>query len=413
MTLVLISTDIAKNGIGFGAPIDDSDIYLASGTTILSQNSDGLVSADNFCDFWVDGTAAGFLRGLVLGSDIASELNTLHVGATGVLLGQVGLLAYGSSVVTNHGRIEGSQTGAELRSGSQDLDLTNQGAISGRITGLDIYSAPGGVVTVTNYGVIEGGQRAYFGADGTDTIINRGTLDGNVALGGGSDRFDNRGGEVVEGGIYGGTGNDTFQPGADAEAIFGDQDFDVIDFRSGGAVQVNLASGTGTGRAAGDSYAGIEGIRGSFTGADVLSGDGAGNSLWGHGGADQLFGAAGADALEGGLGADRLSGGTGSDGFIYRAANQGGDVLLDWDALDTIVIDRSGFGLGGSAGVIPAALFHQGATNAAASADDRFILRLGDKTLWFDPDGTGSAAAVKLADLPNNATLISADIVLI
>ncbi|MGL4965276.1 MAG: beta strand repeat-containing protein [Inquilinus sp.] len=90
--------------------------------------------------------------------------------------------------------------------------------------------------------------------------------------------------------LIGGTGNDT--------AYYDN---------SGGAVQVSLTTGTGTGGdAEGDTLTGIENLVGSNSG-DTLTGDGGSNRLDGGAGNDVLAGEAGADTLIGGTGFDTAS----------------------------------------------------------------------------------------------------------
>ncbi|QLQ19085.1 MAG: hypothetical protein HZT43_10980 [Exiguobacterium profundum] len=52
------------------------------------------------------------------------------------------------------------------------------------------------------------------------------------------------------------------------------------------------------------------------------------------------------------------------------------------------------------------------ADNFAQDANDRFIFRTTDRTLWFDADGTGSGASFLVASLQNVATMTAADIVI-
>ena len=50
--------------------------------------------------------------------------------------------------------------------------------------------------------------------------------------------------------------------------------------------------------------------------------------------------------------------------------------------------------MSGLSGAIAAGNLVTRADNVAQQADDFFILRTGDKTLWFDQDGSGAGAAV-------------------
>ena len=81
---------------------------------------------------------------------------------------------------------------------------------------------------------------------------------------------------------------------------------------------------------------------------------------------------------------------------------------------DAFMVSASNFGGGLVAGQpLAAAQFQTRADNLAQDADDRFIFRTTDATLWFDRDGSGAAGAVLLADLQADATVTSADFVLV
>ncbi len=61
------------------------------------------------------------------------------------------------------------------------------------------------------------------------------------------------------------------------------------------------------------------------------------------------------------------------------------------------------------AGTLAAAAFQSSADNIAQDADDRFIFRTTDQTVWFDVDGNGTGAAVLIADLQAGAVVTAAD----
>ncbi|MBD9375249.1 right-handed parallel beta-helix repeat-containing protein [Rhizobium sp. ARZ01] len=97
-----------------------------------------------------------------------------------------------------------------------------------------------------------------------------------------------------------------------------------------------------------DSYKMIDGngrantINGT-SGAELIDGKGGNDKLFGHGGNDLLEGGNGADQLSGGAGNDFLDGGQGADVFVYREANWGTDVILDWeDGSDKIDLRQTG-----------------------------------------------------------------------
>jgi Ca2+-binding RTX toxin-like protein len=163
-----------------------------------------------------------------------------------------------------------------------------------------------------------------FGFGGNDTIKGK---KGNDKIDGGD------GNDVIDGGkgndkIKGGAGNDTLIGGLGADKLNGGAgDHDVADFgSSAAAVGVDLAAGTGSGGADGDTFTGIEDIVGSSF-QDILTGNDGVNKisggieadvLSGGGGADVLDGGADGDSIKGGGGADTMTGASGSDNFGYN-----------------------------------------------------------------------------------------------
>jgi len=121
--------------------------------------------------------------------------------------------------------------------------------------------------------------------------------------------------------LYGLDGNDTLRGGAGADALYGGNGEDLASYdNSTAAVNVNLATGTGSGgHAAGDLLFEIEHLLGSNY-HDTLTGDAGDNSL---------DGGAGNDVLAGGAGNDSLIGGSGIDTADYSASGAGGTIDLD------------------------------------------------------------------------------------
>ncbi|NJM30937.1 MAG: calcium-binding protein [Rhizobiales bacterium] len=170
---------------------------------------------------------------------------------------------------------------------------------------------------------------------------------------------------------------------------------------------------TGTGDAKGDTFVGIERLRGTNF-DDCLKGDAASNILFGQSGRDILDGGSGADRIIGGTSIDTLTGGAGADRFEFMALNEVGDLILDFSAADDLfVITGSAFGGGLTAGTLSANQFQSSANTAAANAAVRFIFNTSNKTLWFDSDGSAAAGAVMLAELQATAIVTHADILIV
>lgn len=149
-------------------------------------------------------------------------------------------------------------------------------------------------------------------------------------------------------------------------------------------------------------------------GRDGLTGDDGNDSLIGGVGDDGLVGGANDDFLEGDAGFDTLTCGSGKDTFFFINPNADSDTIKDFvSADDSIAVAGSIFG-GGLTGSpdgtpISADQFHLG--SAAADNTDRFIYDTTSGNLFFDVDGTGSTAQVKLRQLTGIPTLDAADIV--
>lgn len=148
-------------------------------------------------------------------------------------------------------------------------------------------------------------------------------------------------------------------------------------------------------------------------GIDDFYGNGIANGVFGGAGNDILRGMGGNDVLRGGTGADRLSGGSGFDAFVYRALDEKGDIVTDFSApYDSFWFQGSAFG-GLQLGTLAASQFRSQGTNLAGDADDRFLFRTTDTTLWYDADGAGAIASVMIADLQAGATMTNVDIIII
>jgi Ca2+-binding RTX toxin-like protein len=173
--------------------------------------------------------------------------------------------------------------------------------------------------------------------------------------------------------LWGNSGDDTLEGGPGADILNGQAGQDWASYAaSASGVTVRLWSGEGFGGdAEGDTFSGIEALRGSDH-ADTLVGDANDNVLSGGPGADALWGNAGDDTLDGGAGADLLQGQAGQDWASYAQSDSGvtvrlwagdgtgghaqGDTLVGIEHVegsgfaDTLVGDAGGNTLSGSAG---------------------------------------------------------------
>jgi predicted extracellular nuclease len=143
------------------------------------------------------------------------------------------------------------------------------------------------------------------------------------------------------------------------------------------------------------------------SGNDTLSGGAGNDTLFGGNGNDTIFGGAGNDIITGGAGVDRLFGGAGNDRFVFNNSTDGidriGDFVVGEDRIDIVSAGFGGAGVVGNVGVLDAGKLFIG--SAASSTSDRFIYDQTSGSLFFDADGAGGGAQVRLAQFVGNPNL--------
>lgn len=198
-------------------------------------------------------------------------------------------------------------------------------------------------------------QVGVFAGGGDDVLVGKGSVD-VLAGGAGSDLIKGTGGSDVLYGyapekIFGfdvpgvgsddGGGHDTLLGGDGADLLYGSLGDDRLDGGEGidtvsyadapGAVDIDLRHvRQHTGSAGVDMLKSIENVIGS-SGDDHLRGDD---------GANVLSGGDGADTIEGGDGSDVMSGGAGADVFVFTAAHDSGDAIIDLEAGDAVDLSK-------------------------------------------------------------------------
>ena len=274
--------------------------------------------------------------------------------------------------------------GADMLVGGAGFDTASYASAAAAVTAvLFLPSVNAGEAQGDTYDSIEG----LIGSSFDDNL--QGDANANTIAGGaGSDLlFGHAGNDTLQGG----DGLDHLWGGAGADILDGGAGFDFARYEYAGSAvtAVLFLPSVNTGEAAGDTYAGIEGLVGSGF-DDNLQGDEGTNHLYGGAGIDLLFGRGGDDYLSGDADTDHLWGGTGAD------------VLVGGAGFDYVRYDFASAGVsmsladGGSAGEAlgDAALGAEAlvgsnfADTLTGNAGNNLLLGLGGDDILFGGQGT-------------------------
>jgi Ca2+-binding RTX toxin-like protein len=275
MTMTVINSSSLSAGVA-GVPrlllAGDDGVVVLAGFTFAASNGPVFEAAGIGNFIHVLGLVYG-PGGAVLLNDTSSTLagHRLIVGENGAIWGSgegAVLSQSGNSYILNNGSISGDisaitieESGAESHS-----QLINRGAVTGNQMGIRVYLFDGAEMLVENAasGVISGGSAALLvdcsnscdvrivnagliTASGdaiitdsparTISLVNSGSILGDVLLGGSRDSVDNRQGRI-EGLVSLGGNNDSFEGGARAERVEGGAGRDALSGGGGADVIV-------------------------------------------------------------------------------------------------------------------------------------------------------------------------------
>lgn len=210
---------------------------------------------------------------------------------------------------------------------------------------------------------------------------------------GGNDTLNGLGGDDW---LDGGTGSDTMTGGAGNDTYVVDNSLDrVVEGANEGTDTIRTTLITFT------LPTEIEAL--VYTGTRAFTGSG-------NGAANTIIGGDAADRLNGGLGADVLWGGLGRDSFDFTTTLglTNIDTIMDFNAVDDSIRLENAImtGLGTRTGTLTQAAFNTG--SQARDSSDRIIYDSTDGSIYYDADGTGSIAQVKIAVLSNPTGAITA-----
>jgi len=362
----------AENAMVFRIAAGGNVLTIAG--TLISK-SGMVIGGDNLVgSVEIDLASSAFLIG---GIHLQSALQAMHVSNAGFIGGSTELYFDGDFLggsLTNSGVMRGDTAVSVVNatiSNSGTIESTYRyspaitvggvGALitnTGRITGTEMaisFDSLDGSGRITNSGLISGSTEgdgfggSIQGSSYADRIRNTGIIIGDIFLASGNDVIDSSGGEVVgivygEGGndlLKGGAGDDVLEGGFGFDQLFGGAGNDTASYANfdgiGPAMIVDLFDeAMNTSEAYGDSFSSIENLIGSAVSANALYGDGAVNILDGGEAGDLLDGRGGADIMRGDYGDD-----------VYHVDNVADKVIELEGRGDDTVYAATSFKIGG------------------------------------------------------------------
>lgn len=279
------------------------DVLLGAHINGLSANTGISATGSSFS---LDN--AGGITGASYAVSVGDYADIVNSGL--MLSGQVGLGAGEGLDLTNSGRITGDTYGVLAEADGTVIENLKGGKITADTTGIGLSGE--GTAILHNSGLIKAGVAISDGAADT-TIVNKGTIDGNVFLGAGDDVFNTRNGKF-DGQVNGGDGDDIY--------IIGDTFTDIVEQPAFGYDKVKSTVSFTLGENLEDLT--LQGKKNASA-----TGNESSNVLTGNSGNNVLKGMDGDDYLIGGKGNDRLFGGADEDMFDFRKGG-GDDVVEDF-----------------------------------------------------------------------------------
>jgi len=239
------------------------------------------------------------------------------------------------------------------------------------------------------------GVRAYLAAPGANAGEASGDTFSSIENLLGSAFADVLSGNGDANVINGGLGADTMDGGNGDDTFFVDH--------SGDAVIGGIGSDTVQSSVSFSLSADVENLIATGSASTTLKGSTFANAITGNAGANKIYG---------GLGSDLLRGGDGKDTFVFdtkphKSANV--DRILDFNVrddsfqLDNAVFTKLGKGTPTAPVRFKSDMFVEG--TRAKDREDRIVYDKKTGNLYYDADGTGRSAQVKIATLTNKEKL--------
>ncbi len=294
-TLSIAGMAITSNGDGVRMNGDDTLTVTSTGSLYaMGGDADAIDVTGSNNTLIISGYVYGADNGVI---DFSSDGNETIITSTGTIRGGA-----------NNGGLSGDAAAFATRGLTHTL--RNDGTLIA-----ELNPGTGRYIAVANADAGDGDANFNDSFDAALTFINTGLVIGDVLMQAGDDVFDGRGG-TVEGGVYGGLGNDLY--------IVDDSSASLFEAPGGGVDTVQSTASF----ALGGFFENL-----TLLGSDAI--DGAGNSsrniMTGNAGANALYGNNSRDTIDGGAGADTLDGGRGDD---YMLGGEGNDVMFGRAGVD-------------------------------------------------------------------------------
>jgi len=221
--------------------------------------------------------------------------------------------------------------------------------------------------------------------------------------------------------LIGGAGADAMTGGLGNDTYYVDDAGDlVLEYAGQGIDTVNVNTAAYTLRSDAEVETLVAGVGAlSLTGstfANAVTGNALNNSLWGLAGNDRITAGAGNDKIYGGEGNDTLYGEAGKDIFVFDTRTNkrtNVDRIEDFryqdDSiyLENRIFTKLGSGTATKPKKFNADMFVNG--TRAQDREDRIVYDKKTGSLYYDQDGTGSKAQVKIATLDKNLKVTYSD----
>ncbi len=232
---LIVATPYQSSGIPYPLLLGDNFV-LPANVLVYSTDKTPVMGSDKNQHYDIHGTLMG-ANGIRMGDDDSDYGNKLFIASTGTVAsvyngGDAVQVKGGQASIVNEGLIAGSYGIWFYTSAGTGSSITNAGKILTSQSSIGNNTAQN--IKLVNTGSITSyDDNSYVsGGSGKDTIINKGTMSGDIRLGSNVDSYDGNGGRM-NGRVYGEGGADTLKGGAFVDKLDGGSENDKIAGRGG------------------------------------------------------------------------------------------------------------------------------------------------------------------------------------